>query len=155
MPPAGFMPDAAAGLEVVVADGLEHHEDDGRRRRGLDLAGRGLDEVRAGGHGEVRGASDVVVGLELSGLEDDLQVRGPAGLLDGDDLLEDPSYSPERNAPRSMTMSISSAPIATARRVSSILTGSGTWPAGKPVATEATLTPLPASASLATGTRFG
>src|SRR3954451_18493557 len=54
-----------------------------------------------------------------------------------------------------MTMSISPAPAATASRVSSTLTSSEVWPAGKPVATEATATPVPRSASAATGTSAG
>ena len=39
-----------------------------------------------------------------------------------------------------MTMSISSAPSATARRTSPSFVGKGYWPLGKPVATEATFT---------------
>jgi hypothetical protein len=80
MPPAGFMPMLAAGLEVEIADRLEHHQHDARRRRRLDLAGRGLDEVGAGLHGELRRAAHVVVGDELAGLEDDLEVRVAARL---------------------------------------------------------------------------
>ena len=52
-------------------------------------------------------------------------------------------------------MSISPAPAATASRVSSSLTSSEVWPDGKPVATEATATPVPRSASRATGTSAG
>ena len=48
-----------------------------------------------------------------------------------------------------MTMSISSAPASTAARVSASLMSRNVWPDGKPVATEATLTVEPASASLA------
>ena len=55
---------------------------------GVDLAGRGLDEVGAGGHREDRRAAHVVVRLELAGLEDDLEVRVAGRLLDLDDLLE-------------------------------------------------------------------
>jgi hypothetical protein len=58
-------------------------------------------------------------------------------------------------APRSMTMSISSAPNSTARRTSSSLIGSGERPLGKAVATLATCTPEPASAAFAMGTMFG
>src|SRR5688500_1210657 len=52
-------------------------------------------------------------------------------------------------------MSISSAPAATAVRVSSSFAESGTRPAGKPLATDATLTPLPRRASTAKTTMFG
>ena len=52
-------------------------------------------------------------------------------------------------------MSISSAPSATARRVSSSFSSRGTRPEGNPVATDATFTGEPASARFATGTRFG
>ncbi len=54
-----------------------------------------------------------------------------------------------------MTMSISSAPAATAASVSASRTSSGTWPAGKPVATEATFTSAPLSASAATAAIAG
>src|SRR5579875_1596452 len=54
-----------------------------------------------------------------------------------------------------MTMSISSAPSSRAARASATLTAVGYWPDGKPVATAATFTPLPASRSRTTGTRFG
>ena len=54
-----------------------------------------------------------------------------------------------------MTMSISSAPSPTAKRVSSSLTFSGYWPEGKPVATAATLIPLPFRSSLAILTSVG
>ena len=45
-----------------------------------------------GHHGQPRGAADVVVGLQLAGLEDDLEVGvvpvgAGAGLTDGDDLV--------------------------------------------------------------------
>src|SRR6188508_2327194 len=63
--------------------------------------------------------------------------------------------SPDRNAPRSMTMSISSAPASTAARVSAILMSRKVWPLGNPVATLATRTALPARASLASATRAG
>src|SRR5919198_3045941 len=52
-------------------------------------------------------------------------------------------------------MSISVAPAATASRVSSTLTSSDVCPAGKPVDTDATATPLPRSASYATPTSDG
>ena len=76
----------------------------------------------AGHHRQPRRAAYVVVGLQLAGLEDHLEVgvarrpraprrspRRPAG------------SRPARNAPRSMTMSISSAPASTASRVSASL----------------------------------
>src|SRR3954470_16624279 len=52
-------------------------------------------------------------------------------------------------------MSISSAPSSTALRTSAIFSGVGYWPDGKPVATAATLTPVPSSRSCAVGTRVG
>ena len=52
-------------------------------------------------------------------------------------------------------MSISVAPAATASRVSVTFTSSEVWPDGKPAETEATATPLPRSASAATGTSAG
>ena len=54
-----------------------------------------------------------------------------------------------------MTMSISSAPAATASRVSASLTVMLARPLGNAVATLATCTPLPRSASTATGTMSG
>src|SRR5919198_2083793 len=65
------------------------------------------------------------------------------------------AYRPDRNAPRSITMSTSCAPISTTSRTSASFTSSGACPDGKAVATEATFTPLPRSRSTATGTRFG
>ena len=52
-------------------------------------------------------------------------------------------------------MSISSAPAATASRVSASLTSSGACPDGNAVATLARWTPEPASTSAATGTIDG
>ena len=52
-------------------------------------------------------------------------------------------------------MSISSAPAATASSVSRSLASSETWPAGKPVATDAVRTPVPASAVARTATSEG
>ena len=54
-----------------------------------------------------------------------------------------------------MTMSISSAPAATASRTSASFTSSAARPAGKAVATEATLTPEPASGLLGGGHHVG
>src|SRR3954452_23341424 len=54
-----------------------------------------------------------------------------------------------------MTMSISSAPSATAWRVYSSLSSIDVRPDGKPVATEAVAKPLPSSARRASGTRVG
>src|SRR5215470_16626167 len=52
-------------------------------------------------------------------------------------------------------MSTSSAPNATTSSTSRTLTSSGLCPDGNAVATDATLTLVPASRSTATGTRFG
>ena len=54
-----------------------------------------------------------------------------------------------------MTMSTSSAPAATASRTSASFTASDARPDGNAVATDATATPLPASAARATPTRSG
>src|SRR3984893_14747310 len=46
----GLEADPAAGLPVEVADRLHHHQRDGWSGGGVDLSGRGLDEVGSGGH---------------------------------------------------------------------------------------------------------
>ena len=66
--------DHLPGGLAEVADRLEHHQRHRQRRGGLDLAGGGLDEVAAGDHRQPAGPADVVVGLELAGLEDHLEV---------------------------------------------------------------------------------
>ena len=63
--------------------------------------------------------------------------------------------SPDRNASREITMSISSAPAATASSVSRSLTSSEAWPDGNAVATEAAFTPVPSSDSRTTPTSEG
>ena len=63
--------------------------------------------------------------------------------------------SPDRKADRFNTMSISSAPAATARRISSTRVSWGPRPDGNAPATLATSTPVPARASAATGTMVG
>jgi hypothetical protein len=63
--------------------------------------------------------------------------------------------SPAKKASREMTMSISSAPAATASSVSRSFTSSDACPEGKAVATEAARTPVPSSASRATPTSDG
>src|SRR5215831_1210396 len=65
------------------------------------------------------------------------------------------AYRPARNAPRSMTMSTSSAPASTASATSASFTASEARPDGKAVATEATATSLPASSARARATRSG
>ena len=86
--PAGRLhPHPAAGLGLDVADRLEHAQGHGQGRGRADLAGGGLDEVGARGHRQERGAADVVVGAELTGLEDHLEVRGRRGLLHPHDLV--------------------------------------------------------------------
>src|SRR5215475_6208807 len=65
------------------------------------------------------------------------------------------AYRPARNAPRSMTMSTSSAPAFTASATSASFTASEARPDGNAVATEATATPLPASSPRASPTRSG
>src|SRR5579863_5090441 len=84
---------AAAGVPEVP-HGLQH--DQGNRERGgrADLAGRGLDEVGAGQHGQPRGTSHVVQRDQLAGFQDDLEVSSAGGaggrfddLADGGDLV--------------------------------------------------------------------
>src|SRR5580765_5261409 len=79
IPPAGFI---ATCLVLEIADRLEHDQTHRQRRRRDDLAGRGLDEVGARSHGQHRGPPDVVIGLELAGLEDHLEMGVAAGVLD-------------------------------------------------------------------------
>ena len=146
-------PDAAGRLHAdlppgggaEVADRLQHHQGHRQRRRDRDLAGGGLDEVAAGQHGQPGGPPHVVVGGQLAGLQDHLEVGVPAGLLGRPRSRRRPRlYRPARNAPRLITMSISSAPAATAARVSASLTSSGAWPDGNAVATLARCTPTAA-----------
>src|SRR6266849_1273467 len=85
----GLDADRAPGLAHEVADRLHHHQAHGQGRGGLHLAGGRLDEVGARGHREDARPAHVVVRAELTRLEDHLEVRGPACLLDGDDLLVD------------------------------------------------------------------
>src|SRR3954453_16960332 len=63
--------------------------------------------------------------------------------------------SPARKASREITMSISSAPAATASSVSRSFTSSDAWPEGNAVETDAAFTPVPSSASFATPTSDG
>ena len=79
---------------MPVADHLEHEQRHGQGRSRRHLAGRGLDEVAAGQDREPGRAAHVVVGVQLAGLEDDLEVRvgaviAAARLLDRHDLVED------------------------------------------------------------------
>src|SRR5688500_18712676 len=85
----GLDADLAAGGGAEVADRLQHHQADRQGGRGGDLAGGGLDEVTAGEHRQPGGAADVVQGDQLAGLEDDLEVRLPAGFPDRHDFVED------------------------------------------------------------------
>ena len=80
-------PDGAAGLLAEVADRLGHAERDRRCRCDADLAGRGLDHVGAGGHGEHRREADHVVGAQLADLEDRLEVGLAARRLRRGDLV--------------------------------------------------------------------
>ena len=138
--PAGQLdPAAVAGGQREVAHRLQHHQR-GRRRRGRrHLAGRGLDHVPAGQQRQPGRAADVVQRGQLAGLQDHLEVRAAAGLPDRDDLLVHLQVAAGRNAPRSMTMSISSAPASTASRTSASLTARLARPDGNAVATLADL----------------
>src|SRR5262245_39913453 len=83
----GLDDDLTAGCGLEVPCRLQHDERDRQRGGRLDLARRRLDEVSAGQHREPRRAPDVVIGGQLTGLEDDLEVRRATRLLDGDDLV--------------------------------------------------------------------
>ena len=75
-------------MDAILRSVTNILKDNRQRGGGRDLAGRGLDEVPAGEHRQPGRATHVVVGDELAGLEDHLQVRRTTGLLDGDDLVE-------------------------------------------------------------------
>src|SRR5260370_15421998 len=66
--------DLAAVGRPEVPYGLQHDQGDRERGGRADLAGRGLDEVGAGQHGQPRGTAHVVQRDQLAGLQDDLQV---------------------------------------------------------------------------------
>lgn len=70
-------------------DGVEHHDEGLRGGVDGDLPGGGLDKVRACRDSDLGRLVDVLVRLELAGLEDDLEVGLAAGLLDRDDLVVD------------------------------------------------------------------
>ena len=82
----GRGPDAAGGLQAdVAAAGADRGEQDlGGLGGGVDrdLAGRGLEEVGAPGQRLVGGAADQGGVLQLAGLEDGLEGRGAADVLD-------------------------------------------------------------------------
>ena len=89
MPPAGFIP-TWRPVELSksrIASSITRVT--GIVAAGVDLARRGLDEVGAGGHRQDARTPNVVVRLELAGLEDDLEMGVAGRLLDLDDLLED------------------------------------------------------------------
>ncbi|MNE49998.1 hypothetical protein D3C80_1445540 [compost metagenome] len=65
------------------------------------------------------------------------------------------SYSPARNLPLEITMSISSAPFSTANRVSANLISRVDCPLGKAVETDATLIPELPNAFFASATMVG
>jgi hypothetical protein len=85
----GLHGDHLPGLQVVVADGVQHHQGHLHGGRRVDLARAGLDEVGPGGDGDVAGQTHLVVGAELAGFQDHFQAGIAAGLLDGGDLVED------------------------------------------------------------------
>ena len=89
IPPAGFIPTTrpVSSCTSLITSSMQSVT--GQRRGRAHLAGRGLDEVGAGGDREQRGAADVVVRAELAGLEDHLQVRRPHASLTRDDLVDD------------------------------------------------------------------
>ena len=144
IPPAGFIPTMRPVSSYTSRIDLEHAERHRQRRGRADLAGRGLDEVGAGGDREQRGAPDVVVRAELARLEDHLEVRLAAGLLDARRSRRTPSRSRPRGTRRGRSPCRSRRRRARRRRATSAsLTSSGACPEGNAVATDATFTPLP------------
>ena len=153
--------DAAGRLEAddppgplrVVADRLEHDQAHARRGAGRRLARRGLDEVRARLHREHRGVADVVVGAELGGLEDHLEVGVAAALLDRDDLLHARACRRRPGTPRARSPCRSRR-----RRPRPRPRCRAAWPRARPGRPgsrwrrAAVLTPVPSSASRATPT---
>ncbi len=155
IPPAGFMPTCRPVCLLEIADRLEHHEGHGERGCRRHLAGRGLDEVRAGGHRQHARPANVVVRLELARLEDDLEVRLAARLLDLDDLVEHgPVVAGEERATIDDHVDLVGAGFDRLAGLG-ILISRKVWPDGKPVATLATFTVEPRSASFASATSAG
>ncbi len=72
---------------MEVARGLHHAERGRERGADADLAGRGLDEVRSGRHGEHRRLPDPVVAPQLAGLQDHLEVGRARRLARRGDLV--------------------------------------------------------------------
>ena len=127
--------DAAGGLDLDVRRGVRAHQAQvvvggaaGRE------AGRGLDEVGAGGLGQVAGADLLVVG-QVGVLEDDLDDRaGRVGDVDDGAMSAWTSASrPDLSAPIWMTMSSSVAPSSSACCVSKTFVAVRWLPCGKPI----------------------
>ena len=106
---------------------------------GRDLAGRGLDEVAAGQQRQPGRAPDVVQRGQLAGLQDHLQVRGAAGRLGRDDLVEHLQVVARPGTRRGRSPCRSRWRRPRRRRATSCsLVASAARPDGKAVATEAT-----------------
>ena len=156
MPPAGLTPTWRPVASRKSRTASQHDQRDRQRRGRLHLAGAGLDEVAAGEHREpAMPAARCRRSRARRSRGSPSGAAVAAGRLHLHDLVEHVEVVARRNAPRSITMSISSAPVATASRTSASLTSSEARPDGKAVATLATLTPLSPSYSLAVGTRSG
>ena len=88
-PAGGLHADLLARRVIEIADRFEHDQRHRQRRGGLDFAGAGLDEIRAGVHREVARFADVVERAEFAGFEDHFQMRRAAGGFDRGDFVED------------------------------------------------------------------
>src|SRR5262249_15880929 len=153
-------------LLVHVTDRLEHDERDRQRRRARQLAGRRLDEVGARGHRQEARAAHVVVGAELAGLQDHLEMGIAAPLLPPHHLPLDPSLPartprgtfgsrPQATPPRPSPIPAPPPPCPTPQRPPPGFPPGADCPEGTAAPTDAPFTPLPRNRSRATGTRFG
>lgn len=77
----------ASVLDEVFLDALAHHVGSLERSAGINLAGRGLDEVTARVHRQDAGAADGLGTLEQTRLEDDLQGTVTNNVLDLGDFV--------------------------------------------------------------------
>ena len=110
----------------------------------------------AGQQGQPRGAPHVVQRGQLAGLEDHLEVRVAAGRLGRRRSRRTPAGSARPGTRRGRSPCRSrSAPAATASRTSCSLVASEARPDGNAVATLATCTPVPRSASTAVADQVG
>ena len=108
-----------------------------------DLACRGLDEVCAGGHREHARLTNAVVGAELAGLEDHLQVRRRRPRAPRAARRRPARTDRRGTATSSSTMSISCAPVSATSRISCRRASSGPRPLGDPTGDARDLHPGP------------